>query len=292
MDISDISQDALPPLVVEKVPLDYVLSHKENFNVCNLFEGAAAPDDYTSFCARYTVPHWLPGVVPPRRFAWVVLTHCGWLKTASLLCSKTGQYENVFRDHMHALMVRHGPAVDALLSQGLTFVRGSRCSCKYGTSDLRPFSSAAQVFDALIRAPRFHTPVKDVSGENTLALWFFPWVDILVEYRVFVHCRRVTAISQQVWYSPYKGPDLGANLDLVARMCKAAEATTAGADLDSAVADVALLHDGSVYVIELNPFGQQYPSGSALFHWKTDTGILCAEDTDTDASVVFRFTAT
>ena len=44
--------------------------------------------------------------------------------------------------------------------------------------------------------------------------------------------------------------------------------------IDSYVMDFAILNDGSPYFIELNSFGKQYASGSALFEWITDYDVL------------------
>jgi hypothetical protein len=272
---------------VDTIPAQEVQEHPDQFNVCNVFDSGEPPADYIDVCSKYIVPTWLPGVVPPRKYAWVQLTECSWLKDASRLFAITGRHSTaLFGEEFEQLLRRHGRAMETLLQQGLTFVRGAKCSCKYGQAlnasrSLIPFTSAAEVLLALIQAPRFHTPVKDVTKDGTLALYFFPWVHIATEYRVFVHLGHVTAISQQVWFKEYDGPPM--TQALVSAVSQAAEATTTASGLGSAVADVALLEDGMVYVVELNPFGQQYSSGSALFHWVTDANILLRDGPSTQA---------
>jgi hypothetical protein len=64
-------------------------------------------------------------------------------------------------------------------------------------------------------------------------------------------------------------------------MARETEGVVKGAGLASAVVDVALLNDVAapvVYVIELNPFGAAYSSGSALFEWVRDAEHLTAPD--------------
>ena len=57
--------------------------------------------------------------------------------------------------------------------------------------------------------------------------------------------------------------------------------------IDSYVMDFAILNDLTPYFIELNSFGKEYASGSALFGWIQDESILYGT---TENSIEFRYT--
>ena len=61
--------------------------------------------------------------------------------------------------------------------------------------------------------------------------------------------------------------------------------------VENYVMDLAIIgemQEEVVYFIEINSFGADYSSGSALFHWKHDEAILL---NDRDNNVVFRYTS-
>ena len=61
--------------------------------------------------------------------------------------------------------------------------------------------------------------------------------------------------------------------------------------IDSYVMDFAILNDDSPYFIELNTFGKEYASGSALFDWITDYDILYGlKKIDEEDYIEFRYT--
>ena len=57
--------------------------------------------------------------------------------------------------------------------------------------------------------------------------------------------------------------------------------------IDSYVMDFAILNDDTPYFIELNSFGKEYASGSALFGWIQDYSILYGV---TENTIEFRYT--
>jgi len=115
------------------------------------------------------------------------------------------------------------------------------------------------------------------------------WNDEL-ELRVFVHNKKVTAISQYVWscpgyFSKQSDPKL---IEIAAKVIDYIQGeiiiTLSGSIGDSFVAD--LYYDDvldKLRVIEFNCFGYWLAAGSALFHWINDKKILYGTD-----AVTFR----
>lgn len=163
------------------------------------------------------------------------------------------------------------------------FVRGEACSLKYGrvkgTLCRSRFHTLAQILEALITAPLDHTPLprrgSATSAAAPLTLWCLPWLDIQDEFRVFVHNYVACAMSQQAWHEP-RPEKLGRSpsLDLALRMAHAAEQFVTAAGLANAAVDVAVLATGDVYIVEANPFGPMFSSGSSLFEWHRDADLL------------------
>jgi hypothetical protein len=94
------------------------------------------------------------------------------------------------------------------------------------------------------------------------------------EYRCFVHQKQLTAISQYFASSYY--PDVVADQNITKqRVVEFYQQQCFGVILlDDYVLDLAVLPQGGVYIIELNPFSST--TGSCLFDWDKDSDLLKA----------------
>jgi len=147
---------------------------------------------------------------------------------------------------------------------------------------------------------RYGSGVYDKSaphGTRTLGLTLFPWLDIQDEYRVFVHNRRVTAISQQDLGTPHP---VMAQTDepaeyarqvtekILAECSKSVIPWLESTGRDSITLDFAFLGPNmEPYIVEFNPFGPEHAAGSSLFHWELNWDKLSAPN---GKPVYFRFT--
>jgi hypothetical protein len=132
---------------------------------------------------------------------------------------------------------------------------------------------------------------------RTLRLTLFPWLDIQDEYRVFVHNRRVTAISQQDLGTPHnvmaQTDELAEYAHQVTEKILAECSRTVipwleSTGRDSITLDFAFLGPNmEPYVVEFNPFGPEHAAGSSLFHWELNWDKLSAAS---GSPVYFRFT--
>lgn len=99
-----------------------------------------------------------------------------------------------------------------------------------------------------------------------------PLLDPEFEFRGFVHNKQLTALSQYNHYAYFP--------EIVERKEELQEAITsyweasvrAKVEAPSYVVDFAVLTDGRVCVVELNPFAKT--TGGALFSWKGDEAVL------------------
>ncbi len=272
---------AAQTLCIRRVPLDDVCAlddagHKLYNDSNHWDDGGVRPADYDVASAACNTSAWLPHV--PRRHVKLHLSGVQWLDDAQKLwlagtSSSRRPISALFDDEVAALVEKHA---DAFTEPW--FVRAENVSLKYGTHGCGPYTDLRAVLESVVSAPLDHSPLQSLV-HGRLLLYLFPWVELdkSREFRVFVHNGRVCAMSQQFLYQCFDGLDDATTLvrfaDAVIETC-----ARMAAFLPSYVADVAVLADGSGYFIEANPFGAQYSSGSALFHWVRDADILLGRE--------------
>jgi len=125
----------------------------------------------------------------------------------------------------------------------------------------------------------------ELEWSEKASLIVLPWLHTLDrshEYRVWVHRRRVTAISQQQWYKQHGHSaevvqaDAEALIAAFERDIKALMPYASGV-LDMWVERAPEEEGGGIIggrLIEINPWGAGFSSGSSLFHWRRDLDIL------------------
>lgn len=283
------------PIVRESVSAERIASGDVLCNTSNLWPDGVKPDDYDAVTKACGASRWMPYTTQGHVSSVRRVYGCRQLCAMQDLYRQYGRWMPRMDDAVE-LFAAANRDLEEFLGHAQPFVRGEDCSLKYGyyfgpptgprgmrdkMKGLR-FSSVTQVAQALITSPSGHSPMVsvDMTCEGwALDLWCVPWVHIVDEFRVFVHEHRTTCISQQVWHAA-RVLDPPAD-GIVQDMAHEAEGVVKGAGLASAVVDVALLNDVAapvVYVIELNPFGAAYSSGSALFEWVRDAEHLTARD--------------
>ena len=123
----------------------------------------------------------------------------------------------------------------------------------------------------------------DAEAATVFLLPFDPAMATRRELRVFVCEGRVTAISQYDWFDTATVFSAMSDAEL-ARVARAVEAFyveklqpawSAVGGTASIIMDVEYLAEtDEVQLIELNSFGAEFASGSALFHWMRDRDIV------------------
>lgn len=130
----------------------------------------------------------------------------------------------------------------------------------------------------------------------------FPWIEIndSLEFRIFVHNKKITCISQQDIYNRnevlYKVGDYDSDESEKKRneICKRwvklildyfESKIKQSIKLDSYSIDLSLINGETPYFIETNVFGKEYAAGSALFHWLKDEDKLYSDG----STIYFRY---
>lgn len=164
------------------------------------------------------------------------------------------------------------------------FIRLSGTSGK-NSFELAPIQSIQDIFTFL----RLNKNVRfELQKPKETCLILMPWrkeIEPKYEFRIFVHERRLTAVSQQDWFELFEYDD-----DDLCLFKEAFDSIEFISQLpyNSFVADVWVDRKMQcVNLIECNPFGAHSASGSALFNWDKDFDQLHGKTN----FVEFRFTS-
>ena len=154
---------------------------------------------------------------------------------------------------------------------------------KLSTSEPRQVIERLMASDRVREFLRWHSDSAD--PDKSMSIVLRPWSDFPngCEFRCFVHLRVLTCISA---YDPYANVNdhmhiFASQRDLFSMLHAVSAFVTEMANqgifdlllMDSFVLDVAWI-DGSMAVVELNPFGDGLSSGAALFGWREDRELL------------------
>jgi hypothetical protein len=272
------------PIKVTAYSLAYVIANNRTlFNVLNLFRSGRPPPDYVSVCALYSTDRFLPQF---HAGAYHVLelapADLEWMKRAQLVQAQTGRFSPLFADDLRRSCERHEQFMSRLLSiSDQWFIRSEEFSLKKSPMGVGPYSSLKTILPAVLWYNKGHGCLS--QKDRTKTLYFVPWrqMDKNKEFRVFVCRGKVTAISQQFLYdvNPWLAAKSEDEIREICRKISDAHAVDFRSKLeylgDRYVMDVVLLGDEEEpYFIEPNPFGAEYSSGSALFHWIADADAL------------------
>lgn len=290
-----VEQYAAKSFVLQQVAVEDVIRLAEaRFNSCNHWPagksgyGTMAPADYRDSLFDVEAQHWIHLF---HKNVWRVPVeekNLEILQQAAKVGKVTGGVSSMWKEEIKS-MAQELEEKGGSISEGF-FVRTDSVSLKYGMHGIGPYRNWQQVLESTVTCPDSHGPVSFYV--NRLRFYVLPWKEIEHEFRIFVFNRRVVAVSQQ---HPYRANErfpqsqeefmsLASSLVGFCNEC-IARLTEAKFEPPSYVMDVGIEKDGDFYFIELNPFGKEYSSGSALFHWIHDGDIL----TSKEGPVIFRF---
>lgn len=258
----------------ETIPLYDVLAHTQRYNSNNHWANGEMPRNYHQNMERTFTSQWIDRVGKP--YTRVVIPHamCKWMIAASAFCTQIGRFSPLLEDEMQTFC--HTAVVPA----GSWFVRSENVSLKYGVHGVGPYTSIRQIAESIVTCRYGHTPVAMLCDDRDLVLYLIEWephLDPSLEFRVFVHERRLVAVSQQFVYSANTAVNADNWREHFDALLVNFERVCTTIDLPSYTYDIALLRSNnglSPYFIEFNSFGRESPAGSAAFHWITDGDVL------------------
>ena len=295
-------------LIVESIHYDHVSQYnKRLYNSNNHWPLEQKPVNYTETIARCNLTEWVTDFRHDGTYTILDIPIQSWILEANWLGQQTGQISLLYYEDLKDYCARYerDPTYSMVFTPealakvgGGYFVRSNSVSLKNGIHGAGPYTNLRKIIESLITCNAGHNPMNDYQPETrTLRVYLFPWLDIQDEYRVFVHNRRVTAISQQDLGTPHP---VMAQTDepveyacmvagkLLAEFARSVQPWLEQTNQDSITIDMALLGSNlDAYVVDFNPFGPEHAAGSSLFHWELNWDKLSSP---TGAPVYFRFT--
>lgn len=295
-------------LIVEGIHYNHVREHnKRLYNSNNHWPLEQKPVNYDATIAKCNLTEWVTEFRQPGTYTIVDIPIKSWILESNKLGQQTGELSLLYYEDLQDYCARYeqDPTYTKLFTPealakvgGGYFVRSNSVSLKNGIHGVGPYTNLRKIIESLITCNAGHNPMSDYQPETrTLRLYLFPWLDIQDEYRVFVHNRRVTAISQQDLGTPHPvmaqtdKPSKYARIvteKILAEFARSVQPWLERTGRDSVTIDMALLGPTlDAYVVEFNPFGPEQAAGSSLFHWELNWDKLSAPASET---VYFRFT--
>ena len=264
-------------LIIQGIELSKV--NDKDYNTNN-HESNLTEEKYLKYTAQTDLCNWI-NLFPEKQILHVVdfnQYETKILYESTLIGISTGRIPNMYKEELEEIQNKIPKDISNL------FFRFEHSSSKDGVGKIGPFKNSKDVIMNIITSKR---AMRCLKGQNKSRLYFFEFRKDWKpqnEFRVFVCESKVTAISQ---YSMYTNFELDKIFDLerlgenIVNFCYL---VLSKINLTSVVIDV-IVNDNKIELVELNPFGTEYSSGSALFHWIRDHDILYGL---TD-KVVFRF---
>jgi hypothetical protein len=156
------------------------------------------------------------------------------------------------------------------------FVRTDKTSLKNGCYGINPYNNLRDIFLSMLTTKFGHHAFNYNDEEINIYLLEWIKIDMDKEFRVFVVDNKISCISQQNIYKKSEYLINHPNLNLlIENLNQYFENNIKNKliDFQNYIMDIAI-YNNDFYFIEINPFGQNYTSGSACFHWINDNDII------------------
>lgn len=300
-DLEKHNLKSYPEIIIESVDIQDVLSrNKERYNTNNIWTHNIKPKDYKSVSDECNTDKWVDKF--HQSYTVINIPVDPWMEKAHNYGVMLGHISKVFEDDIDLYIKSYEtPKLRSLLSSKKHFIRSERVSLKRGIHGVGPYTDLKQIIESLITTDAGHSVLTNEEFEKgMLKLYLFDWIDVDEdkEFRVFVKDRKITSISQQFLYSE--------NITLKNKSVEETEKIIRSwfeviydyfentvfkkiTHIDSFCVDIMILgNNNEPYFIEINPFGKEYQSGSALFGWAQDEDMLYGKN-KTD-KIYFRYT--
>ncbi len=284
-------------IVIRQIPIDDVMTNdKVKYNTNNHWTNDIKPENYNENIRNTYTNKWIDQF---KKYTKIIIDKkqdLNWMKKALKIGSITGNFPHLYDDELEDMCIRY-KNFDYIFQEDSYFVRTDNVSLKEGKNGIGPYKDFKSIIESIVTCRLGHSPLKDDTTFITLYLIKFKEnLNRLQEFRVFIHKNKITAISQQALYNSniilakldeYERNKLINKWIQIITNYFEDEVKKRILHIDSYVMDFAILNDSTPYFIELNSFGKEYTSGSALFGWIQDEDILYGVN---EKSIEFRYT--
>ena len=274
-------------------------SNCNNLNILNNLEKIKniSQEEYSWLVSLTNKSFWIKYFPDPCETIVIPLPikYAKYIYEASIIGYIKGNRSHIFDDELEFVE----NYIDTFLPKNKNwFARLDSASPKDGKYGAGPLSTSNEIVTALATSMRVNKSLENAIKKNSngsqieicdVPLYLLPWRNDWnenLEFRVFVHNKKVTSISQYVWHK-----DVGFTEDimkvLTPKILDFCEYVINKFPLFDFVVDIiVVLQDNieicgidqntnlNVELVEFNSFGAELASGSALFHWLNDYNLL------------------
>ena len=264
------------------------------FNVNNLWSDKGKPYDYESKQKLGNTRNWVDLFHHNVPRLSLDRDDIKWIQEAFAIGCITGRFPKMYEDELSNTCEKHRlkyPSLNDSLHKGY-FIRTEHVSLKHGCHGNRPYTDIKSIIESIVTTTYGHSCINPAFADGRLTgvgpednicnIYFIEWIDNYdeeKEFRVFVCDNRITAISTQniykinTWLNALTDQEiLDIICDMTAFFCNNIRDKLSF--ISSYVMDIYYRGPNNWYFIEPNCFGAEYPSGSALFHWNSDSDLL------------------
>lgn len=280
---------------------DVILNNKITYNTNNHWIDNKPPNDYDEISTKTNTKNWVHLKEDELITEFDIdLNKYKWLLDANQMGIHSKLFPNAYLDELDSFLKDYEHINNF---QEPMFVRTENVSLKGGQHGVGPYLNMKMIIESFVTCTPGHSPLDSYQVNSPLLLnnnssnkndaiihvYLFKWNYILKhEYRVFIYKHKLTCISQQHVFDIIES----FTSDLIDKHCEIIynffnnKILSNINFLDSYSIDVGICDNDEAFFIEINPFGAEYSSGSALFHWINDDSKLCS-----DGSIIyFRYT--
>jgi hypothetical protein len=284
-------------IIFRPISIDDVLANdKIRYNTNNHWENNIRPIDYDDVITKTNTNKWIDNFKNYKKIILDIQKESYWIKDAYNIGLQTKRFPKMYNDELEDMICKYRH-FDEIFDGTEYFIRTENVSLKEGVHGVGPYKDLKSIIESIVTCRLGHSPLYEDTTEIRLYLTKFQHnLNRLREFRVFVHKNKITAISQQSLYDSNTILEPLNETEKIKLIHKwiiiitsyfENEVKKRFTHIDSYVMDFAILDDDTPYFIELNSFGKEYTSGSALFGWIQDYSILYGV---TENSIEFRYT--
>ena len=271
-------------IIIKSVSLDDILANDRIcYNTNNHWENNIRPENYYEIISQTHTNKWIDKFRDYKTITIDTKQDLYWMKQAYEIGSKTKRFPHFYDDELDDMINRY-KHYDNIFNGLEYFIRAENVSLKEGVHGVGPYKDLKSIIQSIVTCRLGHSPLYEDTTQIKLYLCEYKHnLDRIKEFRVFVRENKITAISQQSLYDvnnilePLNDNEKTTMIHKWVNIIKSYFETDVKpkiTHIDSYVMDFAILSDDSPYFIELNSFGKEYASGSALFGWIQDYDIL------------------
>lgn len=253
---------------IKQIKLRDIIENPDNYNTSN----HNVVDDYLDYIKQFDTKYWIDKFHKYEKITISNQTDIKLLWEMLKLSNINKKFPMLYEEDLDDLTYKYQKMY---LNTNLDnkFVRTEKTSLKTGCYGIGPYNSLKDILKSTATTKFGHHAFNQDDKEINIYLMKYEKIDISKEFRVFVVDNKISCISQQNIYEKSYYLISHPNLtELVEKLNLYFENNVKDklAEYKNYIMDIALNERNEFYFIEINPFGKNYTSGSACFHWIND----------------------